>query len=138
MLGPALQSKAEEFLVLGYGEECKKHELWSFLTNKKWRKPKEGIRIYELVSDVLSMKIGEDRRIMATVEAFRSPNLLSDLESDELQELLQKKIIKKMSKDELTAIFFYFIIIILAKNEYALLKNKFIGLLTWDVPCSLC
>ena len=89
MLGPALQSKSEEFLVLGYGE-VKKHELWSFLTKKKWRKPKEGIRIYELVSDVLSMKIGEYMNF-ATVEAFRSPNWFSDLESDELQELLQKK-----------------------------------------------
>ncbi|MCR2820513.1 post-transcriptional regulator [Lederbergia panacisoli] len=89
MLEPALTSKAEEFAVLGYGK-VKTEDLWSFLTKKKWKKHKEGIRIYELVSDILSMKVGEFMNF-ATVEAFKSPDWFSDIESDELQELLQVK-----------------------------------------------
>ncbi|MBS4217035.1 post-transcriptional regulator [Bacillus sp. FJAT-49711] len=89
VLKPALTSKAEEFAVLGYGE-VKTEDIWIFLTKKKWRKHKEGIRIYELVSDVLSMKVGEFMNF-ATVEAFKSPDWFSDIDSDELQELLQIK-----------------------------------------------
>lgn len=89
VLEPALTSKAEEFTVLGY-DEVKEHELWAFLTKKKWKKPQEGIRMYELVSDVLSMKIGEYMNF-ATVEAYRSPNWFADLESEELKALLNPK-----------------------------------------------
>ncbi|MBS4176223.1 post-transcriptional regulator [Lederbergia citrea] len=89
VLTPVLVSKVEEFIVLGYGE-VNKHDLWLFLTKKKWKKHKEGIRMYELVSDVLSLNIGEFMNFI-TVEAFKSPNLLSDLDSEELQELLQPK-----------------------------------------------
>ncbi|MBS4199784.1 post-transcriptional regulator [Bacillus sp. FJAT-49732] len=89
MLSPVLTSKAEEFAVLGYGE-VKMEDIWTFLTKKKWRKPKEGIRIYELVSDVLSMKVGEFMNF-ATVEAFKSPDWFSELDSEELQELLVPK-----------------------------------------------
>jgi len=89
MLTPALTSKAEEFTVLGYGE-IKIEDIWTFLTKKKWRKPKDGIRVYELVSDVLSFKVGEYMNY-ATVEAYKSPDLFSDLDSEELQELLLPK-----------------------------------------------
>ncbi|MCJ8006944.1 post-transcriptional regulator [Lederbergia wuyishanensis] len=89
MLTPALTSKSEEFTILGYGE-VKIEDIWSFLTKKKWRKPKEGIRSYELVSDVLSMKVGEFMNY-ATVEAFKSPDWFSELDTEELQELLVPK-----------------------------------------------
>ncbi|MEK3890608.1 post-transcriptional regulator [Bacillus sp. FSL K6-3431] len=87
VLDPVLVSKVEEFTVLGY-EEVSKTDLWEYLTRKVWRKPKEGIRMYELVSDVISLDIGKYMNF-ATVEAFKSPNWLSDLESEELQELLK-------------------------------------------------
>lgn len=89
ILDPALQSKIEEFTVLGYGT-VEKSDLWTFLTQKKWKKYKEGIRMYELVSDVLSVKIG-DYMNFATVEAYKSPDLFSDLDSKELEELLHTK-----------------------------------------------
>ncbi|MFD1705515.1 post-transcriptional regulator [Siminovitchia sediminis] len=86
-LQPALASKVEEFAVLGYEEVSVTH-LWKFLTEKTWKKPKEGIRIYELVSDILSLKTG-DFMHFATMEAFRGSNSLDDLESEDLQELLR-------------------------------------------------
>lgn len=87
ILQPVLKSKAEEFLLVGYGK-VKASDLWDYLTKKKWKKPKTEIRVHELVSDVLSIKAGEYMNF-ATIEAFRSPNWFIDLEGEELQELLK-------------------------------------------------
>lgn len=86
MLKPALASKAEEFEVLGY-DSVSKEDIWNFLKQKTWKNPKEGIRIYELVADIMSVKPG-DYMNYATVEAFRSPDLLKDLDNEDLQQLL--------------------------------------------------
>ncbi|MBP1914895.1 post-transcriptional regulator [Lederbergia galactosidilytica] len=86
ILDPTLQSKIEEFTVLGYGT-IEKVDLWAFLTQKKWKTYKEGIRIYELVSDILSVKIG-DYMNFATVEAYKAPDLFSEIDSKELEDLL--------------------------------------------------
>lgn len=87
-LKPALISKAEEFSVLGY-EDISIKDIWRFLIEKKWRKPKEGIRVYELVSDVLSLKVGEFMNF-ATVEAFRSQrDPFEELGHEDLQQLLK-------------------------------------------------
>jgi hypothetical protein len=86
MLKPALLSKAEEFSILGY-DKVSNEDIWDYLKEKKWRNPKEGIRVYELVSDIMSLKPG-DYMNYATVKAFRSPDLLKDLDSDELQQLI--------------------------------------------------
>lgn len=87
-LKPALLSKAEEFVILGY-EDISIEDLWRFLTEKVWKKPKEGIRVHELVSDVLSLKAG-DFMNFATVEAFRSQvDSLEDLENEGIQQLLK-------------------------------------------------
>ncbi|RWR15226.1 post-transcriptional regulator [Siminovitchia fortis] len=87
-LKPALMSKAEEFAVLGY-EDISIEDLWRFLTEKTWRKPKEGVRVHELVSDVLSLKAG-DFMNFATVEAYRSQgDPFEGLGNDDLQQLLK-------------------------------------------------
>jgi hypothetical protein len=87
ILQPALNSKAEEFLLIGYGK-VEINDLWNYLTKKKWKKHTESKRLHELVSDVLSLKVG-DFMNFATVEAFRSPNWFIDLKQEELQELLR-------------------------------------------------
>ncbi|MBS4173668.1 post-transcriptional regulator [Bacillus sp. FJAT-49736] len=86
-LQPALKSKAEELLLIGYGK-VEAQELWNYLTRKKWKKPKTEVHLHELVSDVLSIKAG-DYMNYATIEAFKSPNWFAELNSDELQELLK-------------------------------------------------
>ncbi|WP_339162772.1 post-transcriptional regulator [Siminovitchia sp. FSL H7-0308] len=89
ILSPALSSKAEEFEILGY-DRVSEEDIWHFLKQKRWKNPKEGIRIYELFSDIMSVKPG-DYMNYATVEAFRSPDLLKDLDNEDLQQLLGDK-----------------------------------------------
>ncbi len=86
---PALESKLEEFEMMGYGKATKE-SLWMFLTKKKWKKPKDTIRLHEIVNDILRVKPG-DYMNFETVEAFRSPNWFSDINEDELNELLRPK-----------------------------------------------
>lgn len=71
-VAPALLSKVEEFHVLGY-DQVTMDELWAYLVKKPWRRPKEEIRIYEIVANIMSVKIGEYMNY-ATVEAFKEPS----------------------------------------------------------------
>ncbi|MGE8206116.1 post-transcriptional regulator [Heyndrickxia sp. NPDC080065] len=87
VLEPALKSKAEELGLIGYGQVTIK-DLWSYLTKKKWKKPKDDIHVYELVSDVLGLKAG-DYMNFATIEAYRTPNWFAELDEEELQDLLK-------------------------------------------------
>ena len=87
-LRPALMSKAEEFALLGY-EDISMNDIWRYLTEKRWKKPTEGIRVHELVSDVLALKAG-DFMNFATVEAYRSQgDPFEGLGNDDLQQLLK-------------------------------------------------
>ncbi|ASB61852.1 competence protein ComN [Bacillus sp. A053] len=84
---PFLYSKLEEFKILGY-DDVELESLWSYLTNKKWKKKTE-LSIYELASDILSVKIGEFMNY-ATVESFKTSNWLGSEEGQEaLEELLR-------------------------------------------------
>ncbi|WP_069839606.1 post-transcriptional regulator ComN [Bacillus sp. F56] len=84
---PFLFSKLEEFKILGY-DDVELESLWSYLTNKKWKKKME-LNIYELASDILSVKIGEFMNY-ATVESFKTSNWLGSEEGQEaLEELLR-------------------------------------------------
>lgn len=81
---PAMKSKLEEFEMFGYGSITEK-ELWEFLVNKKWKKPKADARVYEIVADILAVQPGEYMNY-ATVEAFKlgSMNLSDEEERKEL------------------------------------------------------
>jgi hypothetical protein len=84
---PFLYSKLEEFKILGY-DDVELESLWSYLTDKKWKKKTE-LSIYELASDILSVKIGEFMNY-ATVESFKTSNWLGSEEGQEaLEELLR-------------------------------------------------
>ncbi len=77
---PALVSKVEEFKIFGYDQVTEK-ELWDFLTNKKWKKPKDEIQLHEIVADILSAKIGELMNY-TTVEAFKLGDFALDNEEE--------------------------------------------------------
>ncbi|MCY9354241.1 post-transcriptional regulator ComN [Bacillus spizizenii] len=82
-----LYSKLEEFKILGY-DDVELESLWSYLTGKKWKKKTE-LHIYEMTSDILSVKIGEFMNY-ATVESFKTSNWLGSEEGQEaLEELLR-------------------------------------------------
>ncbi|WEY99222.1 post-transcriptional regulator ComN [Bacillus subtilis] len=84
---PFLYSKLEEFKILGY-DDVELESLWSYLIDKKWKKKTE-LSIYELASDILSVKIGEFMNY-ATVESFKTSNWLGSEEGQEaLEELLR-------------------------------------------------
>lgn len=69
-LSPAIQSKCEEFILLGY-KDVTEDEFWAYMENKRWKKTKENKAMHELVNDILSVKIG-DYMHYARIEAFRS------------------------------------------------------------------
>ncbi|MFD2446186.1 post-transcriptional regulator [Bacillus sp. CGMCC 1.16607] len=77
---PALQSKIEEFRLLGYGT-VSESQLWIFLTMKKWKRPKEDIRLYEVVQEILSLDLGEFMNYQ-TVEALKSSQFSFQNEED--------------------------------------------------------
>lgn len=77
---PALESKASEFRVLGY-ETITPDEIWTYLIEKKWRRLKENIHLYEVVADILALKVG-DYMNYATVEAFREADIFSISEEE--------------------------------------------------------
>jgi hypothetical protein len=89
LLIPALKSKAEELSILGYGK-VEARDIWNYFIKKRWKNQKEDVHIYELVSDILSLKAG-DYMNFAAVEAYRSPNWFADLDSNELEDLLNPK-----------------------------------------------
>jgi hypothetical protein len=85
-VGPAIASKQAEFKMLGY-EDVTQKELWEFLINKKWKRPKEDVCLYEIVADILAIQPGEYMNFM-TVEAFKhGQSVLED--KGELSELLK-------------------------------------------------
>ncbi|MFP7297506.1 post-transcriptional regulator [Neobacillus niacini] len=83
---PALISKLEEFRLLGY-KEVSEGELWDYLTRKKWKRVKEEIRIYEIIDDILSVKIS-DYISFTTIEAYKHNEVNLD-DEDEMKELLK-------------------------------------------------
>ncbi|NWO13284.1 MAG: post-transcriptional regulator [Virgibacillus sp.] len=53
MVRPALQSKAEEFHLMGY-EEATPEDVWKCLVGKVWKGDPEK-RIYEVVQDIFQL-----------------------------------------------------------------------------------
>ncbi|MBD8069320.1 post-transcriptional regulator [Bacillus sp. PS06] len=83
---PALKSKLEEFILYGY-DSVTEEELWQYLCKKKWKRERETKLLYQIVNDILSVKIGEYMNY-ATVEAFKSPDWFSNQGQEELSKLL--------------------------------------------------
>ncbi|KAB2338684.1 post-transcriptional regulator [Cytobacillus depressus] len=85
-LKPALQSKQEEFSLLGYGQ-VSEQELWNFLKRKKWKKTEGNKSMAELMQDILSVKVGEYFNY-ATVEAFKEAEFAFE-DKEELRKLFE-------------------------------------------------
>jgi hypothetical protein len=84
---PALKSKAEELNLLGIGA-VKEDDVWLYLTQKKWKRPKEEIHLHELVNDILSLNSSQFMTFM-TIEAYKSPNIFEEISAEEMRELLK-------------------------------------------------
>lgn len=75
---PALQSKMEEFILMGY-DRVSLQEVWNCLHKKKWKK-KEDKFLHEIVADILSLSVG-DYMSYLTVEAYKGPDYFSQFEN---------------------------------------------------------
>lgn len=83
---PALQSKLEEFRLLGY-DSIDEAGIWEFLLKKKWKKAKAEIKIYEVIQDILSIRVS-DYISFATIEALKDTEFSFNNE-DEWDELFK-------------------------------------------------
>ncbi len=76
---PVLQSKMEEFILMGY-DRVSLQEIWDCLHKKKWKK-KEDKFLHEVVADILSLSVG-DYMSYLTIEAFKAPDYFSQYENE--------------------------------------------------------
>lgn len=68
---PVLNSKVEEFQLIGY-DEASAEEVWECVLNKL-RKQKEPMRIYQFVNEILKLKV-TDYMTWLTIGAYQGPN----------------------------------------------------------------
>lgn len=83
---PAILSKLEEFRLLGY-DSVTEQEFWEFLKKKKWRKAKEDVKLFEVIQDILSVKVS-DYLSFATIEAYKTAEFSFE-DENEWKELLK-------------------------------------------------
>jgi hypothetical protein len=83
---PVLASKLEEFRLLGIDSVTEK-ELWSFLLKKKWKKVKGEMKLYEIIQEILSVKVS-DYISFATIESYKTTEFSFD-DENEMKELLR-------------------------------------------------
>jgi hypothetical protein len=80
---PALQSKLEEFELLGY-DSVSETDIWDYLVKKKWKKEKEDPNVSRIVQSILSLKVGEFMNYKA-VEALKDTSFSLENEEDRLE-----------------------------------------------------
>ncbi|HWK24333.1 MAG TPA: post-transcriptional regulator [Ureibacillus sp.] len=89
---PVLQSKMDEIIYYEY-EGITLEDIWNFCVKKKWRKKKlEDLRLYEIVETIYAVKPSEIVSYFQ-IQQFRSENWFSDINQNDLQELLNRKIV---------------------------------------------
>lgn len=82
---PALATKVNEFRFFGYNT-ITEQALWEYLTQKKWKKIKADIHLYEVVQDILSVKVS-DWISFTTIETYKFSDAI--LDEEERRALLQ-------------------------------------------------
>lgn len=82
-LRPVLQSKVEEFLLLGY-DSVTERDIWDCLVNKKWKKDKSDLMLFQVVQEILTLKIGDFMNYKA-VEALKDTSFSLENEEDRLE-----------------------------------------------------
>ncbi|MDQ0197166.1 post-transcriptional regulator [Neobacillus ginsengisoli] len=83
---PALASKLSEFRLLGY-DSVSEDGLWEFLIMKKWKKVNEEIRLYEIIQDILNVKVS-DYMSFTTIQTYKTTEFSMD-DENEWKELLK-------------------------------------------------
>jgi hypothetical protein len=84
-LMPALISKVDELKLLGY-EQATVDEVWNCLKSKKWKKLREEKKLFELVSDILSLTASDYMTYITTKEQ-KKENWFTEEGAAELEQL---------------------------------------------------
>ncbi|RHW38658.1 hypothetical protein D1B33_07220 [Lysinibacillus yapensis] len=88
---PVLESKLDEINYYNY-EGIVLEDIWNFCVQKKWRKKNvEDLHLYEIVETIFSIKPSE-LVSQFQIQQFRTENWFSDINKNELQELLNPKV----------------------------------------------
>lgn len=83
LVKPALISKQEEFLLLGY-DNVSQEDIWTFLLKKKWRKGEQEMKLFEVVQSILALKVGELINYMS-VEALKDAEFTFENEEERVK-----------------------------------------------------
>ena len=84
LVKPALISKQEEFLLLGY-DNVSQEDIWAFLLKKKWlKKGDHEMKLFEVVQSILSLKVGELINFMS-VEALKDAEFTFENEEERIK-----------------------------------------------------
>jgi Post-transcriptional regulator len=83
LVKPALISKQEEFLLLGY-DNVSQEDIWTFLLKKKWQKGDREMKLFEVVQSILSLKVGELINYMS-VEALKDAEFTFENEEERVK-----------------------------------------------------
>lgn len=87
LVKPAMDSKLEEFELIGYGHIQEK-EVWDYLENKRWKKEEEEKPLHQVVNDILTLKPGDVINFMA-MESYKKVSYKKENFREQWQDLLK-------------------------------------------------
>lgn len=75
---PALKSKQEEFDLLGY-PDITEEDIWTYLIQKKWKKVDADARQYEIIQDIMRVKVSDYMLFATTAALVEGENMKKDI-----------------------------------------------------------
>ena len=84
---PAIESKLEEFELIGYGH-IKEQEIWDYFENGKWKKDKEEKLLHQVVNDILTLRPGDIINFMA-MQSYKNTSFKKENFIEEWKDLLK-------------------------------------------------
>ncbi|WP_455676124.1 post-transcriptional regulator [Pradoshia sp.] len=77
-MDPALKSKLEEFDLLDY-PDITEEDIWAYLIQKKWKKANGEARHYEIMQDIMRLKVSDYMNFATTSALVEAEHMKKDL-----------------------------------------------------------
>lgn len=77
-MDPALKSKQEEFELLGY-PDITVEDIWTCMIKKKWKKANAEVRQYEIIQDIMRLKVSDYMNFATTTALVEAENMKKDI-----------------------------------------------------------
>ena len=84
---PAIQSKMEEFQLIGYGH-IEEKQIWDYLENKKWKKDEGDKMLHQIINDIMTVKAGDIINFMA-MQSYKNTSFEKEDFMEEWKDLLK-------------------------------------------------